>query len=137
LGPSGCGKTTVLRTIVSKVRLDDGDVLVFNKEPGSAKSGIPGPVVGYMPQEIALYNEFTIEETLNFFGYLHSMKKDDLERQKDFLFNFLDLPKFKNSMVKNLSGGQKRRVSMMCALLQEPKLLILGNIICLSFKNLN
>lgn len=110
------------------MKLDDGDVLVFNKEPGSVNSGIPGPVVGYMPQEIALYSDFTIEETLNFFGYLHNIKKDNLERQKNFLFSFLDLAKFKNSIVKNLSGGQKRRVSMMCALLQEPKLLILGTL---------
>jgi ABC-type multidrug transport system ATPase subunit len=78
-----------------------------------------------MPQEIALYNEFNIDETLNYFGYFHNMDKDRLNKQKEFLLSFLDLTAHRETLVKNLSGGQKRRVSMMCALLQEPKILIL------------
>lgn len=50
LGPSGCGKTTILRAICGRVELDKGSITVFDSEPGSKESGIPGPVVGYMPQ---------------------------------------------------------------------------------------
>lgn len=124
LGPSGCGKTTILRSIVGRLSLDSGEINVLGKKPGARKHGIPGPLVGYMPQEITLYGEFNINETLNFFGMLHNMKKEDVESRKEFLLEFLNLPS-KSKLVKNLSGGQKRRVSMAIALLQEPKLLIL------------
>jgi ABC-type multidrug transport system ATPase subunit len=97
---------------------------VLGKEPGSKDHQIPGPLVGYMPQEIALYNEFNIKETLIYFGLLHNMKMNAIKERSGFLIDFLDLPD-KNRMIRNLSGGQKRRVSMAIALLQEPKLLIL------------
>ena len=68
-GPSGCGKTTLLQCIVGKQRLQAGEVIVFGGRPGcSAASGVPGPRVGYMPQELALYGEFSIAETLQYFG---------------------------------------------------------------------
>ncbi|RNA38959.1 ABC transporter G family member 20-like, partial [Brachionus plicatilis] len=124
LGPSGCGKTTILRSVVGRIFLDSGELLVFGKEPGTKGHQVPGSLVGYMPQEVALYNEFNISETLIYFGFLHNMKRKNVTERRDFLIDFLDLPS-KNRMVKNLSGGQKRRVSMAIALLQEPKLLIL------------
>ena len=67
-GPSGCGKTTLLQCIVGKRLIDGGSILVFGGAPGSRQSGVPGPRVGYMPQELALYGEFTIKETLQYFG---------------------------------------------------------------------
>jgi ABC-type multidrug transport system ATPase subunit len=54
-----------------------------------------------MPQEITLYREFNISETLNFFGMLHKMKKGDIEARKEFLLEFLNLPP-PNKLVKNL-----------------------------------
>ena len=47
---------------------DGGSIRVFGGTPGSRLSGVPGPRVGYMPQELALYAEFTIQETLQYFG---------------------------------------------------------------------
>lgn len=61
LGPSGCGKTTLLQCIVGKRRLQSGRISVFGSKPGTPQAGVPGPRVGYMPQELALYNEFTIQ----------------------------------------------------------------------------
>ena len=65
LGPSGCGKTTLLQCIVGKRRLKSGSVTVFGGKPGSNQAGVPGPRVGYMPQELALYHEFTIQVKSN------------------------------------------------------------------------
>ena len=76
-----------------------------------------------MPQESALYNEFNINETLFYFGLIHKMKLDDIRKRRDFLIDFLDLPP-KEKSVKNLSGGQKRRVSMAIALLQGIKFIL-------------
>ncbi len=67
LGPSGCGKTTLLKCIVGKLGLDGGSVLVFGEPPGTRGNGVPGARVGYMPQELALFGEFNIEETLTYF----------------------------------------------------------------------
>jgi len=124
LGASGCGKTTLLSCIVGRRSFDSGEVLVFGGEPGSPQSGIPGPRVGYMPQELALYGEFTIKETLEYFGRIYRLPHQFVKSQMEFLFKLLDLPPGHRS-VKTLSGGQQRRVSFAVALFHEPQLLIL------------
>lgn len=93
-------------------------------KPGTKGSGVPGKRVGYMPQEIALYGEFTIRETMMYFGWIFGMKTSEIVERLQFLLNFLDLPS-QNRMVKNLSGGQQRRVSFAVALMHDPELLIL------------
>ncbi|KAH7975379.1 hypothetical protein HPB52_000640 [Rhipicephalus sanguineus] len=124
LGPSGCGKTTLLRCIVGRLKPRHGSVHVFGHKPGQPGSYIPGPGVGYMPQELTLYPEFSIIETLTYFGRLFRIERDVLQERTAFLVRFLGLPE-KSRLVKNLSGGQKRRVSLAAALIHRPPLLIL------------
>lgn len=124
LGASGCGKTTLLSCIVGRRRLNEGEIWVLGGRPGTKGSGVPGKRVGYMPQEIALYGEFTIKETMMYFGWIFGMKTEEINERLQFLLNFLDLPS-QNRMVKNLSGGQQRRVSFAVALMHDPELLIL------------
>lgn len=124
LGASGCGKTTLLSCIVGRRRLNSGEIWVLGGRPGSKGSGVPGPRIGYMPQEIALYGEFTIRETLIYFGWIYGMKTDDVDEKTDFLLKMLQLPNAER-FVKNLSGGQQRRMSLAAALIHEPELLIL------------
>ncbi|KAI9553798.1 ABC protein [Daphnia sinensis] len=124
LGASGCGKTTLLSCLVGRRRLDSGNMLVFGHEPGSEESGIPGPRVGYMPQDLALHGYFTIKETLYYFGRIYNLKADFVHAQLEFLSKLLDLPPG-DRYVKTLSGGQQRRVSFAVALFHEPELLIL------------
>ncbi|QQP36934.1 ATP-binding cassette sub-family G member 20, partial [Caligus rogercresseyi] len=124
LGPSGCGKTTLLQCTIGRQRLQSGELLVFGHKPGTRGSGVPGKKVGYMPQELALYKEFTILETLEYFGRIFHMTAQSIKSRAEFLIDFLDLPR-KNRLIQNLSGGQQRRASLAIALLHEPELLIL------------
>lgn len=76
-----------------------------------------------MPQEFALYDDLTIEETLIYFGRIYFMKSDLLQQRMDHLIETMELPD-RNHMIKNCSGGQKRRVSFACALIHKPSKLI-------------
>ncbi|XP_042891454.1 ABC transporter G family member 20-like [Penaeus japonicus] len=124
LGPSGCGKTTLLGCLVNRLRLDKGDIFLYGYPPGSPSAAVPGHRVGYMPQELALYQEFTIVETLRYFGRIHQMSSARIAERTKFLVTFLDLPD-PTRLINQLSGGQQRRVSFAAALLHEPDLLIL------------
>lgn len=124
MGASGCGKTTLLNCIVGRKRLNSGEIWVLGGTPGSRGSGVPGPRIGYMPQEIALYGEFTIRETFQYFGWISEMSSQQVDAKLDFYVKFLMLPDA-DRQVKNLSGGQQRRVSLAVALIHEPELLIL------------
>lgn len=124
LGASGCGKTTLLSCIVGRRRLNSGEIWVLGGKPGSKGSGVPGPRIGYMPQEIALYGEFTIRETMIYFGWINGLTTKQVNEKVDFIVNLLQLPSAERQ-VKVLSGGQQRRVSFAAALLHEPELLIL------------
>lgn len=77
-----------------------------------------------MPQELAVYEDFTIKETLWYFGRLYRIPKKVIKERIEFLLTFLDLPRSKRLIV-NMSGGQKRRVSLASALVHSPPLLIL------------
>ena len=124
LGPSGCGKTTLLSCILGRKSIKSGEISVFNGTPGDRSIGLPGGLVGFMPQDICLYLEFTIQETFQYFGRLQRLTKDSLEKKQIALLDLLDLPEA-SRRVSALSGGQKRRLSFAVSLLHNPKILIL------------
>jgi len=124
LGPSGCGKTTLLSCILARKKIDSGVILVNNKVPGDRSSGLPGSLVGFMPQDICLNQEFTIRETFQYFGRIHNMLKEEIKKRQEELISFLELPE-ESREVRNMSGGQKRRLSFSVALLHNPRILIL------------
>ena len=124
LGPSGCGKTTLLKVVLGRLIPDSGEVSVLGGLPGSKGCAVPGSDVGYSPQEIALYDDLSIHETLLFHGRLHKMSKAAVHDREKWLISFLDLPVSKRQVGK-LSGGQRRRVSLAVGLLHEPRLLLL------------
>ena len=126
LGPSGCGKTSLLKLVVGMHSPDQGLVRVFGSQPGIKNTFIPGPGVGYMPQEISLFLNLTVAETLIFYSKIYRMKSHLVAERIEFLLRLLDLEHKGNRLVGQLSGGQKRRVSLAAALVHSPPLLILG-----------
>lgn len=102
-----------------------GDVRIFNSLPGDSSLGIPGPNVGYMPQEIALYIDLTIYEMLMYMGKIFQLKQTYIERRIQELSELLDLPE-STRIIKTLSGGQARRVSFAATVISFPKLIVLG-----------
>lgn len=92
LGASGCGKTTLLSCVVGRKQLDSGDVFTLGGKPGTPGSGVPGPSVGYMPQEIALVAEFTVRDAVYYFGRILNMDDWLIEERFQKLKVLLDLP---------------------------------------------
>lgn len=78
--------------MVGRIKPRSGSVLVFGLEPGGGRGEVPGRDVGYMPQEISIYEDFTIEETLQYFGKINRMPAAHIQARVEFLVQFLDLP---------------------------------------------
>lgn len=91
----------MLRCVVGRIEARSGSVLVFGLKPGDGAGEVPGRDVGYMPQEISIYEDFTIEETLQYFGKINRMSAGDIKKRIQFLLQFLDLPS-KKRLVVNL-----------------------------------
>lgn len=122
LGPNGAGKTTTIRILCGISNYDNGEAFVLGtRVPNHSITD----QIGYMPQETALYKGLSVQQNMEFFGEIYSLKKQKIAERIDSLLEFIDLEKWRNELVENLSGGMKHRVSLACALIPEPKLLFL------------
>ncbi|CAG2175208.1 unnamed protein product, partial [Oppiella nova] len=124
LGCNGCGKTTLSRLILGVLKPTYGTIHVFGEQPGAKRSGIPGPRVGYMPQDIALYADLTIKQILFYYAMIYEMKTQLIETRIEEFMDLLDLPQ-KDLFISELSGGQQRLVSIAVTIIHKPWLLVL------------
>ena len=118
LGPSGCGKTTLMRSIVGTQVLTAGSVTVLGQPAGSA------PLrrrVGYMPQAATIYDDLRIIDNVRYFGSLYGMDS----KSADEAVSAVGLDDHRTALCGNLSGGQRTRASLACALVAAPDLLVL------------
>jgi ABC-2 type transport system ATP-binding protein len=122
LGANGAGKTTLLRALVGAVRPNDGRISVLGlnpqQQPRQARQ-----LIGYMPQQPALYDDLSARENVRFFARAHHTPH--LARQVDEALAFTDLTSRQHDPVHTFSGGMKQRVSLACALVHQPPLLLL------------
>lgn len=124
IGASGCGKTTLLSCILGMKQLDKGTIKVFGQEVSIEKASKFSHIIGYMPQETALIPELSIKETLSYFGNIFQMDEYLLTDRLKLICDLLELNDA-DKRVEQLSGGQKRRVSLAAVLIHDPKILIL------------
>ncbi len=117
LGPSGAGKSSLVKCLGLLTRPSAGSLMLFGEDArkGSALRGR----IGYMPQEIALYEELSARFNVTFFSHGAPAKRIDA------LLELLELSKRASDPVLNFSGGMKGRVSLACALATEPELILL------------
>ena len=124
LGPNGAGKTTLLSIIAGLLRPETGRASVGAidvwSEPIKAKKSL-----GVVPQEIALYEELTGRENLEFWGQIAGLSRKEAKSRAADVLKSLALEGRAKDPVKAYSGGMKRRINIGCALLHRPRLLLL------------
>jgi ABC-2 type transport system ATP-binding protein len=124
LGPNGAGKTTSISMVAGLLEPDTGTIQVDGREMSvtnvAAKSS-----VGLVPQDLAIYPDLTARENLRFFGRLYGLDRAALSRRIDEVLGVIGLADRADDLVKEFSGGMKRRLNIGIGLLHRPNLLIL------------
>jgi ABC-2 type transport system ATP-binding protein len=122
VGPNGAGKTTLIKTLVGAVKPDTGTVRVLELDPLRDKWKLRKQI-GYMPQSPALYDDLSAKDNLLFFG--NAQNTANLKQKANEILEFAELSNRANDFVRNFSGGMKKRVSLCCALIHQPKIVFL------------
>ncbi len=124
LGPNGAGKTTTISMLAGLLKPEAGEILVegtpFWSAPQQAKR-----IMGVVPQEVAIYEELSGRENLEFWGRIAGLAAAEARIRATELLEALSLTDRAKEPVKNYSGGMKRRINLGCALLHRPRLLLL------------
>ncbi len=124
LGPNGAGKTTSINMISGVLKPDGGRVLIGGRdiwlEPNKVKQGM-----AVVPQEVAVYEDLTARDNLNFWGSLYGLRGADLRERVDEVLTRAGLSDRAGDKVKGFSGGMKRRLNLCMGLLHRPSVLLL------------
>lgn len=122
LGPNGAGKTTTISMLSCLLRPDDGDARIMGHSIRSDQNGVKS-ALGVVPQEIALYEDLTARENLNFWGKMYNLRGSKLKARVDEVLDVIGLQDRAGERVGKYSGGMKRRVNIGVALLHKPKVI--------------
>lgn len=124
LGPNGSGKTTAIRMLCGLLTPTEGGARVLGHQvPGDANR--LKPHIGYMTQKFSLYGDLTIQENLEFIADIYSYPRDDKRNRIEDLIERYDLSAQRKQFAGTMSGGQKQRLALACAVLNKPDLLLL------------
>ena len=124
IGPDAGGKTSLIRNIAGLLKPSSGKIFVFDYEAYENKHKILCNV-GYMPQTFGLYEDLTVYENLKLFCSLKGINQSKTLDTINNILEFTNLSQFKNRLSGKLSGGMKQKLGLGCAIMGEPKLLIL------------
>lgn len=122
LGRNGAGKTTLMKTLAALHRKQSGRITVCGIPIENARE--IRKITGYLPQDFSMYPEMTVREALDYLGVLSGMSRADRQERAEMLTERVNLTDKRNTKVKALSGGMKRRLGIAQALLHDPAVLI-------------
>lgn len=120
IGPDGAGKTSVFQVLGGVMPETGGDVSIFGKTARDARS-----FVGYLTQVFSLYQDLTVAENLRYIGELRLLSKTEIEERGMRYLKLFDMERFTDRLAGRLSGGMKQKLALACALIAEPKVLLL------------
>ena len=124
VGPDGAGKTTTLRMLAGIMPPDAGNATVAGfdvvRDPEGAKHAL-----SYMPQRFGLYEDLTVNENIRFYADLFGVRRAEREVRSAQLLQAAGMSEFSKRLAGKLSGGMKQKLSLVCALIHRPKVILL------------
>ncbi len=124
LGPNGAGKTTLLSILSCLLQATSGSATLQGQSLLPGNRGVR-PLLGIVPQDLAIYADLTALENLCFFGELYGLRDPELSRRAHEILASIGLEERAHDPTRNFSGGMKRRLNLGVALMHRPRLLLL------------
>lgn len=124
IGPDGAGKTTLLRILSSVMLQSSGKASVLGFDTRRKAEEIR-KLIGYMPQEFSQYPDLNLIENLNFFANIQGVSKAQKQERIEKMLTLTNLSSFRQRAAGNLSGGMKKKLALSCAMVHNPRVLIL------------
>ena len=122
VGPDGAGKTTTIRMLCGLLIPNSGTASVLDLDIQRNIKKIQNQI-GYLSQRFSLYGDLTVDENIEFFAEIHSVK--GYKDRRNELLDFTRLKSFRDRLADNLSGGMKQKLALACSLIHRPKILFL------------
>jgi ABC-2 type transport system ATP-binding protein len=124
VGPDGAGKTTSFRLLLGLLTPDSGEARIggydIRRQTAEARA-----LVGYVPQAFTLYADLTVAENIQFVAEVRSLETKVAAQRSQALLELTELAPFTDRLAGNLSGGMKRKLALICAMLHQPRILML------------
>ncbi len=120
IGPDGAGKTTTFQILGGVMEATSGAAEVFGRSARSARAE-----TGYLTQSFSLYPDLSVSENIRYIGDLRRVSRADIEERGNRYLSMFDMDRFKSRLAGRLSGGMKQKLSLACALVAQPQVLLL------------
>lgn len=124
LGPNGAGKSTTIKMLSGLLKIDQGEMLVEGKSVAKYPMEVKRNL-GLVPQDLAIYENLTARENVTFFAKLYGLRGKLLKERVEESLAFVGLLDRANDKPSSFSGGMKRRLNIACAIMHQPKLIIM------------
>ena len=120
IGPDGAGKTSTFQVLGGVMQPTEGEALMLDQTARDARS-----FVGYLTQTFSLYQDLSVRENLQYMGELRRLSNSEIEKRGMRYLKMFDMDRFTTRLAGRLSGGMKQKLALACALIAEPKILLL------------